>query len=196
MKPSSPKEVTQLLLDWTDGDKMALDKLIPLVEAELRRRARNYMRGERVNHTLQPTALINEAYLRLIDYTSIRWQDRVHFFAVCADLMRRILVEHARRRLAAKRGGLVKVVGLDDESAVSQQKDIELLALDEALAKLEVIDPRRAQIVKLRFLGGLKNEEIAEELGVATDTIRRQWNSAKAWLHHEITRGSDEQSRT
>jgi RNA polymerase sigma factor (TIGR02999 family) len=182
------KEVTQLLRDWSDGDKAALDRLMPLVYAELHRRAKHYMRGERSGHTLQPTALINEAYLRLINYKEMRWQNRAHFFAVAAQAMRRILVDHARRRKAEKRGDAGYVIPLDEVVAAAEPRDVDLVALDDALTGLAAIDPQKSRIVELRFFSGLSIEETAEVLGVSPDTIRRHWNSAKAWLHREVRR--------
>jgi RNA polymerase sigma-70 factor (ECF subfamily) len=182
----SPKEVTHLLLDWSRGDQSALDKLMPLVYGELRRMANRYMRRERVGHTLQATALINEAYLRLVDQQNVQWQNRAHFFAISAQLMRRILVDHARSHTRAKRGGGVLRVSLNEALVPSQERAAELVALDEALKRLATIDLRKSQVVELRFFGGLSVEETAEVLKVTPMTVTRDWKTAKAWLHREI----------
>lgn len=185
-----PKEVTQWLIAWSNGDKAALDRLMPLVYEELHRRAKVYMRGERPDHTLQPTALINEAYLRLINYKEMRWENRAHFFAVAAQAMRRILVEHARRRLAAKRGVARYTIPLDELLVIPQQADVDLLLLDDALNNLATNDPLKSRIVELRFFSGLTVEETAEVLGASPDKVRRHWNAARVWLRREISRGS------
>ena len=182
-------EVTQLLLDWSSGDKAALDKLIPVVYKELRQLARNYMRKERAGHTLQTSALVNEAYLRLIDYKQMRWQNRAHFFAVAAQAMRRILVDHARAQQAAKRGAGGQKVSLDEAALISEVRAEELLALDEALGKLEQLDERRCRIVEMRYIAGLSTEEVAEVMGISTRTVEREWRSAKAWLYRAISEG-------
>jgi RNA polymerase sigma factor (TIGR02999 family) len=179
------EEVTGLLQAWGEGDRAALDRLMPIVYAELRRIARRYMNRERVDHTLQTTELVNEAYLRLVDYKCMRWQDRAHFFAVSAQVMRRILVDHARRQ-NLKRGGAVEHVALESAMAIESGRDTDLLALDEALCELERMDPRKAQVVELRFFGGLSVEEAAEVLKVSPITIMRDWSSAKAWLFREM----------
>ena len=178
--------ITHLLKEWSDGDRQALDRLTPLVYDELRRQAARYLRRERPGHTLQTTALINEAYLRLIDAGGVRWQSRAHFFAIAASLMRRVLVEHARRRDADKRGGSQVRVELDEASAVTGGTDVDLLAVDEALDRLAAIDPQQARVVELRFFGGLSVEEAAAALGVSPKTVKRDWSVARAWLRREI----------
>jgi RNA polymerase sigma-70 factor (ECF subfamily) len=186
----SSGELTQLLVDCGNGDKAALDKLMPLVYGELRRLAHHYMRRERPGHSLQTTALINEAYLRLIDYRKMQWQDRAHFFAVAAQLMRRILVDSARSRRDAKRGGGVQKLPLDEAAAVSQEKSAEVIAVDDALKDLAALDPRKSQIVELRYFGGLNIEEIAEVLGISPTTVQRQYRIAKAWLRQAVQEAS------
>ena len=184
-------EVTQLLLRWSEGDKAALGKLMPLVYRELRRLAGHYMRRERPGHTLQASALVNEAYLRLVDYRRMQWQNRAHFFAVAAQAMRRVLVEHARSRQYAKRGGTAQRISLDDVAVLTDQQAAELVALDDALTSLEALDARKARIVELRYIGGLSIEETAETLGVSTATVERDWRSAKAWLYRAISQKKD-----
>jgi RNA polymerase sigma factor (TIGR02999 family) len=184
-----PREVTQLLLAWNDGDESALEKLVPLVYEELRRLARRYMRRERPDHTLQTTALINEAYLQLVDIRNVHWQNRAHFFALCARLMRRILVDFARTRNYAKRGGGARPLSLDESPAVSPARSTDLVAVDEALNALTKIDDRKAQVVELRFFGGLTVEESAEVLKVSPETVRRDWRLAKVWLLRELRAG-------
>jgi RNA polymerase sigma factor (TIGR02999 family) len=181
------EDISQLLAHWSDGNKAALDQLIPLVYAELRRLAHHYLRGERAGQTLQTSALVNEAYLRLVDYRNMRWQDRTHFFAVSAQLMRRILVEHARKRHAAKRGGDAIQVSLNDADAAQEQRSIDLMALDRALGELAALDERRSRIVELRYFGGLNIEETAAALALSTPTVQREWRIAKAWLHRAIS---------
>jgi RNA polymerase sigma factor (TIGR02999 family) len=184
---SSPKEVTQMLLEWSNGDKAAFDRLVPLVYTELRRLANHYMRRERPGQTLQTTALVHEAYTRLVDYKRMRWQDRAHFFAVAAQVMRRILVERARSRQAAKRGeGTVKV-SLAEAAATSNETSADILALDEALKELELRDPRKSQLIELRFFGGLNIEETAEVMGLSPTTVQREWRAARAWLYRAVT---------
>jgi RNA polymerase sigma factor (TIGR02999 family) len=185
MEALSQRQVTQLLLDWSDGDQDALNKLIPLVYQELKRMARYYMRRERADHTLQTSALVNEAYIRLVDYKKMRWQDRAHFFAVAAQAMRRILVEHARGRTRAKRGGEVRKVSLDEAATLADGKAADMVALDDALNGLAEFDPRKSQIVELRYFGGLNIEETAEVIGVSPATVKREWNTAKIWLHRK-----------
>lgn len=179
-------DVTALLVAWTEGDRGALDRLMPLVHAELRRIARNRLRGERQGHTLQPTALVNEAYLKLVDLTRMRWQNRAQFFAIAARLMRTVLVDSARGKRAAKRGGTVLRITFDEARTPVGRLDHNLLALDEALDALAKEDPRKSQVVELRFFGGLSVEEIAEVLGVSTDTVTRDWKFAKVWLRRQI----------
>lgn len=180
--------VTQLLQKWQSGDPQALDQLIPLVYEELRRQAARHLRRERPNHSLQTTALIHEAYLRLVDAQDVVWQGRAHFFAVAANLMRRVLVEHARKKSAGKRGGSAIRLALDEAMPQADAPDVDLLAVDEALARLEAFDPQQAQVVELRFFSGLSVEEVACVLGVSARTVKRDWAVAKMWLHREITR--------
>ena len=185
--PSTRQELTQLLGDWSGGDEGALEKLIPLVQPELHRLAHYYMSRERAGHTLQTTALLNEAYLQLTDKTQLPWQNRTHFMAVAAQLMRRIMVDHARARHALKRGAGAIRVTLDETALVTEQRAEELLALDEALEKLAAFDRRRCEIVEMRYFGGLNVEEIADVLKVHPNTVMRDWRAAKAWLYAELT---------
>ncbi|MEO8433716.1 MAG: sigma-70 family RNA polymerase sigma factor [Pyrinomonadaceae bacterium] len=187
MTADSPHEVTQLLLDWSSGDQAALDRLLPLVDRELHRLAHHYMRRENPGHTLQTTALVNEAYLKLIDQKNVHWKNRAHFFALAAQLMRRILVDHARRRQYAKRGGGAHKVSLDDAMLVSPKRGGDLIALDEALDRLAAIDPRKGKIVELRFFGGLSVDETAEALQISSVTVMREWSMAKAWLYNSLS---------
>jgi len=187
---SSPSDITALLVDWSKGDKAALDKLFPLVERELHRLAHSYMRKERSNHTLQTTALVNEAYLRLVDQRNTRWQNRAHFFGIAAQIMRRILMNYARDRQRKKRGGGAIQVSLSETDVVSVTKVSELLALDEALDRLAAIDERKAKVVEFRYFGGLSVEETAEVLDVSAITVTRDWNMAKAWLARELENGN------
>ena len=189
MSHSQPQEVTQLLLAWSRGDRAALDHLIPLVSTELHRLAHHYMRRERVGHTLQTTALVNEAYVRLVDASRVEWRDRTHFFAVSANLMRRILVDFARKRRYQKRGGNAVMISLDDDDIPSPQPAPDIVALDAALEAMAAFDPRAASIVELRFFGGLTVDETAEVVGVSPRTIKREWSAAKVWLLGEMTRG-------
>jgi RNA polymerase sigma factor (TIGR02999 family) len=184
---SSPG-ITELLLAWNEGDESALERLMPLVYAELRRMARRYMAGESPGHTLQTTALVNEAYLRLIDQRKVRWRNRAHFYGVSAQLMRRILVDMARSRRYQKRGGHARKVALDDGHTMVKERDQDLVALDDALKTLADLDPRKARVVELRFFGGLSVEETAGVLDVSTDTVTRDWNAAKAWLYREVSK--------
>jgi len=186
-----PNEVTQLLITWSNGDKAALDQLIPLVHAELRRLARHHMGRENPGHTLQTSALINEAYLRLVDQQNVPWQNRAHFFAVSAQVMRHILIDHARSHAYAKRGGGVRKVPLDEAVALNDRRANELIALDDALNILAALDTRKSQIIELRFFGGLSIEETAEALKISPITVTREWRSAKAWLRREMNRDSD-----
>lgn len=183
---TGPKpEITGLLRAWEDGDREALNRLMPIVYDELRRLARNYMRRERTNHTLQATALVNEVYLRLVDMKSVRWQDRAHFFAIAASMMRRILLDAARARAAGKRGGgELRITLQEDELAANQADD--LIAIDDALQSLSKVDPRKAQVVELRFFGGLSIEEIAEVLRMSPQSVKRDWKLARAWLLKEL----------
>lgn len=187
---SSPPDITQLLVAWCDGDQTALDKLMPLVEKELRRIASNYMRRENPDHTLQTTALVNEAYLRLVGQKSTRWQNRSHFFGIAANIMRRILLNYARDRQRDKRGGRAVQVSLSEVAIMTAEKSEEIIALDDALKKLEVIDARKSQIVELRFFGGLSVDETADFLRVSPPTVARDWKLAKAWLRREMRYGS------
>ena len=182
-----PKEITQLLLSWSKGDQAAFDQLIPLVYPELRKLARRYMGRETPEHTLQTSALINEAYLRLVDQQAVEWQDRAHFFAVSARVMRHILIDHARSHRYTKRGGGAQHLQLDDAEAVGYERAVELVALDDALTRLAKLDERKSKIVELRFFGGLSVEETAEVIKVAPVTVMREWRIAKAWLHKEIS---------
>jgi RNA polymerase sigma factor (TIGR02999 family) len=171
----------------TDGDRGVLDELLPLIYNELRRLASSYLRRERDGHTLQPTALVHEAYLRLVDQTSVNWKDRAHFLGVAAQMMRRILVDHARAREAEKRGGEFQKLSLDENLDVPVgERDINLVALDDALSRLAEIDPQKSKVVELRFFGGLSVEETAEVLGVSAPTVKRQWRMAKAWLYGQV----------
>ncbi len=182
MTTLSPPAVTGLLRAWSDGDATALDRLLPLVEGELRRLARGYMARERRGHTLQPTALVNEAFLRLTDAREVRWQDRAHFLGIAARLMRRVLVDHARSRGYQKRGGGAVRVTLTEALAVAPERALDLVALDRALEGLAVVDARKAKVIELRFFGGLSVEETAEVLHLSTDTIKRDWRLAKLML--------------
>ena len=186
MEPPSPSEVTQLLKDWSSGDHEALDRLIPIVYAELRAIAARYLRRERRDHTLQPTALVNEAYLRLIDQKQVQWQNRAHFIGVAAQMMRRILVDHAKSHNRAKRGGGAQRVSLDEVMAVSDERATELLELDSALTALATFDDRKSRVVEMRYFGGLTVEETAEVLKVSEMTVAREWKLAKAWLYTHI----------
>ena len=189
MSRTQPQDVTQLLLAWSRGDRAALDHLIPLVSTELHRLAHHYMRRERAGHTLETTALVNEAYVRLVDASRVEWRDRAHFFAVSANLMRRILVDFARKRRYQKRGGNAVMISLDDDDIPSPQPAPDIVALDAALEAMAAFDPRAASIVELRFFGGLTVEETAEVVGVSPRTIKREWSAAKVWLLGEMTRG-------
>lgn len=182
MATPEPQEVTQLLVAWSNGDQAALEKLIPLVYDELRRLARRYMNREPAGHTLQTTALVNEAYFRLVEQKDVKWQNRAHFFAISAQLMRRILVSMARARQADKRGGEARQVSLDEAPAISRERAAELVALDDAMNELAALDRRRSQVVELRYFGGLSVEETAEVLNISPDTVMRDWKRAKAWL--------------
>jgi RNA polymerase sigma factor (TIGR02999 family) len=188
MRAHSPKQITRLLVAWGEGDESALAELTPLVHAELRRLAHRYMGGERAGHTLQTTALVNEAYVRLIDWKSVRWQNRAHFFGVSAQLMRRILVDFARARGNAKRGGGAQRVELDEAGNLPDDKGADLVALDEALHSLAELDPRQSKVVELRFFGGLTVEEAAEVLKVSPATVRRDWGLARVWLLRELSK--------
>ncbi len=190
MAATSPQEVTGLLLAWSEGEQTAFEKLVPLVYAELRRVAHRYMGRERPGHSLQTTALVNEAYLRLIDARRVRWQNRAHFFAVSAQLMRRILVDFARSRKYLKRGGAAQKVSFDEGLVVSKEQGQDLVALDDALKALAAIDGRKSQVVELRFFGGLSVAETAEVLKVSPDTVLRDWRLAKVWLAREMRKAA------
>ena len=182
----SAHNVTKMLHDWSRGDRAAFDKLVPVVEQELRRQAVRYLRRERPGHTLQTTDLIQEAYLRLIDAENVEWQSRAHFFGIAANLMRRILVDYARKHWAEKRGGSGIRVPLEEAQVASAERKIDLVALDEALTRLAEIDPQQSRIVELRYFSGLSVEETAAVLGVSDRTVKRDWQMAKAWLREEI----------
>ena len=187
MNDPSPQQVTQLLVAWGGGDSAALDELMPLVYEELRRLAHQCMRRERPGHTLQTSALVNEACLRLVDQKNIHWQDRAHFLGIAARLMRQVLVDYARKRRYAKRGGDARRVSLDEAMIISEERAADVVVLDEALKSLAEIDPRKSQIVELRFFGGLSIEETAAVLKVSPGTVMREWTLAKAWLRREMT---------
>lgn len=190
LEPSA--DLSALLRAWGDGDQQALEKLTPIVYDELHRLASRYMKRERAGHSLQTTALVHEAYIRLVDYKRMEWQDRTHFFAVSAQLMRRILVERARRR-NLKRGGGIPHISLDDAAMVGSGRAADLVALDDAMNALARLDPRKVQVVEMRFFGGLKVEEIAEVLKISEVTVMRDWSTAKAWLYRELTGGKDDE---
>jgi RNA polymerase sigma factor (TIGR02999 family) len=186
MQPQSSKQITRLLVAWSEGDESALDQLAPLIHAELHRLAHHYMSRERPGHLLQTSALINEAYIRLIDWKNVRWQNRGHFFAVAAQLMRRILVDFARDRQYLKRGGGTLLVSLSDAASFVVQRGEDFVALDEALTALAEIDPRKVRVVEMRFFAGLSVEEVAELLNVSKETVMRDWRLAKVWLLREL----------
>jgi len=188
-RPEAQHDVSEILRAWSDGDQEALEKLTPIVYAELHRLAQRYMKHERPGHSLQTTALVNEAYIRLVDYKRMQWQNRAHFFAVSAQLMRRILVEHARRH-NLKRGADVQHVSLEEAARVGGQRASDFVALDDAMTALARLDPRKVQVVEMRFFGGLSVEETAEVLKVSAVTVMRDWSTAKAWLYRELTGGS------
>jgi RNA polymerase sigma factor (TIGR02999 family) len=190
----SKAEVTQLLKAWGQGDDGALGRLIPLVQNELHRLARRYMSREQPDHTLQTTALVNEVYLRLVDMPQMSWQDRAHFFAISARMMRRILTDFARSRNYQKRGGTALHVSFDEALAVSQEQDAEIVAIDDALSQLAALDSRKSQVVELRFFGGLSEVEIAEVLKVSPETVRRDWRFAKSWLHRVLSGEKDDET--
>lgn len=189
MTTRSPKDITQLLVDWRNGDKAAMDQLLPIVYDELRRLASSLFRRERVNHTLQPTALVNEAYLHLVGQSEVSWQNRAHFFSAAAQLMRHILIDHARAHNATKRGGGELRVSLKEDMAATEQREVDLIALDSALDELAALDPQQSRIVEMRFFGGLSVEETAEVLAVSPATVKREWSTAKAWLYRQMQRG-------
>src|SRR5215813_11679991 len=189
MVEPSARQITLILQRWTQGDDHALDSLTPLVYRDLRRIASYILKGERPNHTLQPTALVHETYLKLAGAAKQRWQDRTHFFAVAARAMRQVLVDYARRHRREKRGGKAQILQLDEALVFAAERSGELLALDEAMNRLAAVDQRKARVVELRFFGGLENEEIGEVLNVSANTVMRDWNLAKAWLRREMQSG-------
>lgn len=186
MPPTPPSQVSKLLVNWRQGDERAREALIPLVYDELRRLARRHLRRERPDHTLQSAALVHEAYLRLIRQDQPQWQNRAHFFGVAAQLMRHILVDHARNRAAAKRGAGAPRLSLDPELALPQTRDVDLVGLDDALNQLAVLDPQQGRVVELRFFGGLSIEETSVVLGISPATVKREWATARAWLQREM----------
>ena len=186
MNEAQSDEITQLLVAWSHGEESALEALTPIVYGELRRLAQSYMRRERAEHTLQSTAIVHEAFIRLIDQ-NVEWQSRAHFFAIAARMMRRILVDHARAKSRSKRGAGMTHVEIDDQVMQSPARSVDLMALDEALEHLAKIDPQRGRIVELKYFGGLSNEESANVLGISTATVQRQWSGAKAWLYRELS---------
>jgi RNA polymerase sigma factor (TIGR02999 family) len=191
---ADPHEVTQILQEWNDGSTEAPARLMSLVYAELRRLALSYLRREREAHTLQPTALVHEAYLRLVDQTQVTWENRAHFFGIAAQLMRRVLVDHARAHLAEKRGGSGIKLQLDEARFMPEEKGDDLLALDEALERLSQTDPRMSRVVELRFFGGLSEPEAADVLGVSERTVRRDWRMAKLWLYRELSQSQQSEN--
>lgn len=195
MSATSSQEVTQLLAAWGKGDHSALDKLFPLVLAELRRIARQQMSHERAGHTLQATALVNEAYLKLAGHEGLEWQNRAHFFAVCAQVMRHILIDHARAHARDKRGGGAVQVSLNESVLIAGQPAEQLRALDEALRALERMDPQKGRIVELRYFGGLSVDETADVLDISPRTVRREWRRSKAWLYRMISEGTGDETR-
>jgi RNA polymerase sigma-70 factor, ECF subfamily len=191
MPPSSdPSQITELLVSWGNGDRDALERLMPLVERELHRLAHHYMRREHNDHTLQTTALINETFLRLVDQNRVRWQNRAHFYGIAAQIMRRVLLNYARDKRRNKRGGGVYRVTLSEADAVSEERSVELIALDEAMQRLSAVDERKARVVELRYFGGLSVKEAAEVLSVSPVTVARDWDMARAWLAREMGHGS------
>ncbi len=188
--PGPSSQVTQLLVRWRGGDREALDSLLPLVYDELRRIARHYLQGERPGHTLQSTALVNEAYVRMVAQDFPQWQNRAHFFAVAAQLMRQILVDHARSHRASKRGGNVYKVTLDEAEGQPLAADVDIVALDDALKELAEMDPQQSKVVELKFFAGLSIEDTAEVMGISPSTVKRDWVTARAWLYRELDRSS------
>ncbi|HLH38783.1 MAG TPA: sigma-70 family RNA polymerase sigma factor [Bryobacteraceae bacterium] len=183
---SAPTEVTQLLRDWRNGDKAALDRMTPILYEELRRLARHFLSSERPDHTLQPTALVHEAYLRLVDQHAVDWQNRAHFLGVAASMMRRVLINHARANQAAKREGFSKAIGLEDALGVFTNPRVDVLELNSALQQLTELDPQQGRVVELRYFGGLTIEETAEVMGISPATVKREWGTAKLWLLKKI----------
>jgi len=191
MDERAQSQITQMLQDWSDGNRAALDRLTPLVYAELHRLAHRHMNRERAGHTLQTSALVNEAFLRLVDQKNVRWNNRAHFFGIAAQMMRRILVDHARSHLYAKRGAGAVHVSLDHAALASNETSAEVTALDEALSKLESLDPQQGRVVELRFFGGLTIKETAEAMGISVDRVKCEWSTAKAWLYREMKFSND-----
>ena len=187
MPLSSSENVTALLIDWRNGDQSAYERLVPMVYAELHRLAHHYMNRERADHTLQTTALVNEAYVRLVDQKRTNWQNRAQFFGTCAELMRRILVDYARQQQYQKRGGGAQKITLEETLQIVEEKTADLVALDEALENLAKFDPRKARVVELRFFGGLNVEETAEVMGIHANTVIRDWSAARSWLYKAVT---------
>ena len=190
MERGTSNQVTELLVRWRGGDKAALDSLMPLVYAELRRIAKYYLQGERSDHTLQSTALVHEAYVRMTQQDLPKWQNRAHFFAVAAQLMRQILVDHARSHGASKRGGNVYKLALEDAEELAQALDVDIVALDDALKSLATMDMQQSRVVELKFFGGLSVEDTAEVLGISASTVKRDWSTARAWLFRELNRSA------
>ncbi len=188
MSASPPQDVTRILVNWRNGDSAALDQLLPLVYDELRHLADRYLRREQPGHTLQATALVHEAFLRLVDQQDVTWQNRAHFFGAAANLMRQILIQHARAKHADKRGGDQHKLYLDEAGDLAQEKNPDLIALDDALNELAAVAPQQSRVVELRYFGGLSIEETAEVLGISPATVKREWTMAKAWLHREISK--------
>jgi len=187
MNDGGQSQITNLLLEWSEGDHAALERMTPLVYGELHRLAHRHMNRERAGHTLQTSALVNEAFLRLVDQRNVKWNNRAHFFGIAAQMMRRILVDYARSHLYAKRGAGAIHVSLDHAKLVSNSPTAEVTALDEALTKLESIDPQQARVVELRFFGGLTIKETSEVMGISVDMVKREWSTAKAWMYREMT---------
>ncbi len=187
MDEKAPSQITQMLVDWSEGNQAALERMTPLVYGEPHRLAHHYMNRERAGHTLQTSALVNEAFMRLVDQRNVKWNNRAHFFAIAAQMMRRILVDYARSHLYAKRGAGAIHVSLDHAGLVSNEPSAEVTALDRALTKLESIDPQQARVVELKFFGGLTIKEIAEAMNISIDKVKREWSTAKAWLYREMT---------
>jgi RNA polymerase sigma factor (TIGR02999 family) len=190
----SPHDLTELLIQWSNGNEEALKDLMPLVYGQLRRVAAGYLRHERPNHTLESAAVVNEAYLRLIDQRKVHWENRAHFFGIAAHIMREILVDHARSRQTAKRGRGVERLEIDEVVDQAQQRSVDLIALDEALSALEKLDPQKSRVVELRFFGGLSIEETAEVMGLSAATVKRHWVLAKGWLHRAVSEAASERS--
>jgi len=187
---SSRSEVTELLQQWSDGHKDAIDRLLPQIYAELRRLASSYLRRERHDHTLQATALVHEAFIKLIDQRAVRWQNRAHFFGIAAQAMRRILVDHARARAAGKRGDGERPISLDEALVLTHMPNVDLLALDQVLSRLAALDPQQSRVVELRFFGGLTMDETAEVMNISPATVGREWTLARAWLYAELRRST------